>query len=488
MTSDGDKKVVSALEPTAGWSWARRYRRVLLATDLVAILIAVAGSQLVWFGLIDVRLQADWRLSVNYTVVSIVFGVAWVGSLTYFGTRDLRVIGIGVSEYKRIADASIRVFGILAIFAFLFQVDPARGYFLTALPVGLFLLLLGRWIWRQWLVAQRRRGRSGSRAVLVGSRSKSEYVAQLISRYPASGLFVAGMIIPNGVAGELIGGVPVLGDLDDLVNALDQSGAEAVVLTGSDDLPHRAVKRLTWELERRGVQLIVVPALTDIAGPRIHTSPIAGLPLIHVDFPTFEGARYATKRLADILTSSLALLLLAPLLVVVAILIKLTSRGPVFFLQTRVGLNGVEFRMLKFRSMRADAEDLLPGLLDEHDGNAVMFKKRSDPRITRVGRVLRRWSIDELPQLINVLRGDMAFVGPRPPLLREVEQYDNDARRRLLVKPGITGLWQISGRSDLSWEDSVRLDLYYVENWSLTGDVIIMYRTVRAVLMGRGAY
>jgi exopolysaccharide biosynthesis polyprenyl glycosylphosphotransferase len=469
-------------------SWQSSYTRRLIATDLAAIAVAVGGSQLLWFGLANTTLVADWRMPVSYTAVSVLFAAAWFGALQYFATRDHKILGIGPGEYRRIADATIRIFGILAIIVFLLQLSPARGYFLTALPAGLVLLVMGRWAWRQWLVRQRNRGNCGSTAILVGSRGKTDHVAGVVARYPASGIFVVGAVVPGGVPGEMVGSVPVLGDLDRIVASLDESGADTLILTGSDELSHRAVKRLSWEIERRGVQLIVVPALTDIAGPRIHTTPVVGLPLIHVDFPQFEGARYATKRFADVILAVFALVVLSPLFLVIALLIKIGSRGPVFFRQNRVGLNGQPFAMLKFRSMRSDAEDLLPGLLDDSDGNGVLFKKRVDPRVTPVGRVLRRWSLDELPQVVNVLLGHMAFVGPRPPLLSEVLKYDDDARRRLLVKPGITGLWQISGRSDLSWEDSVRLDLYYVENWSLTGDLIILYRTARAVLRGWGAY
>lgn len=473
---------------TARADWETPYTLRLILSDLLAITIAVCGSQIIWFGLSDARLQADWTVQVSYTVVSIVFIAAWFTALKYFGTRDSAILGIGPGEYRRIADATLRIFGILAIACFVLRIDPARGYFLTALPAGLLLLIGGRWAWRQWLVRQRVRGRCGTSALLVGSRNKSEHVGEIVSRYPAAGIFVVGALVPGGSRGETIGDVPVLGDLGSIVASLDESGADTLILTGSDELPHRAVKRLTWELEARGVRLIVVPALTDFAGPRIHTTPVVGLPLIHVDFPVFDGPRYATKRLVDIVLSVFGILVLSPLFLVIALAIWTDDRGPVFFRQTRVGLNGRPFAMLKFRSMRPDAEDLLPSLLDASDGNGVLFKKKADPRVTPVGRVLRRWSLDELPQILNVLVGHMALVGPRPPLLSEVEQYDNDARRRLLVKPGITGLWQISGRSDLSWEDSVRLDLYYVENWSLTGDLIILYRTLRAVVRGRGAY
>jgi exopolysaccharide biosynthesis polyprenyl glycosylphosphotransferase len=248
------------------------------------------------------------------------------------------------------------------------------------------------------------------------------------------------------------------------------------------------MRELGWELEAKSTNLIVAPALTDVAGPRIHARPVAGLPLIQVDYPEFEGRKYAAKRAFDLVVSFLALVVLSPVFLVIAILVRSDSPGPAFYLQERVGLNGKRFRMLKFRSMVVDAETQLPGLLDRTDGNGMLFKLRSDPRVTRVGSALRKHSLDELPQLVNVLLGDMSLVGPRPPLASEVERYDAWAHRRLLVRPGITGLWQTQGRSDLSWEDSVRLDLYYVENWSLTGDIIILYRTVRSVAVAEGAY
>lgn len=232
----------------------------------------------------------------------------------------------------------------------------------------------------------------------------------------------------------------------------------------------------------------MAPALTDIAGPRIHTQQVAGLPLIHVTTPTLEGGQGVAKRLFDVFVSGIMIVAASPLMALVAILVKLDSRGPVFFKQERVGIEGAHFGMLKFRSMVLDAEQNLEALSNHNEGNGVLFKIRNDPRVTRVGRVLRKFSLDELPQLFNIFAGSMSLVGPRPPLPTEVEAYEHDVRRRLLVKPGLTGLWQVSGRSNLSWQDSVRLDLYYVENWSLAGDLIILLRTVRAVFRGTGAY
>ena len=283
-------------------------------------------------------------------------------------------------------------------------------------------------------------------------------------------------------------GIPVVGDYASLTRALDEVRADTAIFTGADTIDPRGMREIGWELETTSTNLIVAPALTDVAGPRIHARPVAGLPLIQVDYPEFEGRKYAAKRAFDLIVSFLALVVLSPLLIVIAIMVRRDSPGPALFHQERVGLNGKRFSMLKYRSMVVDAESQLPSLLDNTDGNGVLFKLRSDPRVTRIGAALRRHSLDELPQLLNVLRGDMSLVGPRPPLASEVERYDEWARRRLLVRPGLTGLWQTQGRSDLSWEDSVRLDLYYVENWSLTGDIIILYRTVRSVARAEGAY
>ncbi|HET8926845.1 MAG TPA: sugar transferase, partial [Microbacterium sp.] len=281
---------------------------------------------------------------------------------------------------------------------------------------------------------------------------------------------------------------PVLGDWSDLLGRIDQAGADTVIVTGNHPLTPRQLRELGWGLEERKANLIVAPALTDIAGPRIHSTPVAGLPLIHVDYPEFTGVKLALKRTSDLVASLLGLIILSPVFLVIALTIWSTSTGPAIYRQERVGMHGRPFRMLKFRTMVVDAEQQLSSLLDASEGNGVLFKMRSDPRITRFGRFLRRYSIDELPQLWNVIKGDMSLVGPRPPLASEVRSYERWVHRRLLVKPGITGLWQVSGRSNLSWDDSVRLDLYYVENWSLTADLIIMWRTIRAVIRSDGAY
>ncbi|KRE26339.1 sugar transferase [Agromyces sp. Soil535] len=474
-------------------TWQRAYAQRLLITDLIVIAVSVYGSQFIRFGTSGsvLRIPGDRGdvFELSYALVSAILVAGWICALALFATRDRTIIGAGTTEYKRIADATIRVFALLAIAAFLLQSEVGRGYLLVALPLGLTLLLVSRWMWRKWLMRRRASGGYSHRAILMGERQKSVHVAQQMVRDGSSGIVIVGAITERGIGDqELAPGIPVLGDYASLARVLDGARADTVVFTGADTIDPRGMRELGWELEATSTNLIVAPALTDVAGPRIHARPVAGLPLIQVDYPEFEGRKYAAKRAFDLVVAFLALVVLSPLLLVIAVLVRRDSPGPALYHQERVGLNGERFRMLKFRSMVVDAESQLHTLLDRTDGNGVLFKLKSDPRVTKVGAVLRRYSLDELPQLFNVLNGDMSLVGPRPPLAAEAERYDEWTRRRLLVRPGITGLWQTQGRSDLSWEDSVRLDLYYVENWSLTGDIIILYRTIRSVARADGAY
>jgi exopolysaccharide biosynthesis polyprenyl glycosylphosphotransferase len=267
-----------------------------------------------------------------------------------------------------------------------------------------------------------------------------------------------------------------------------RSGADVIAVASCDAIGAGVLRRLGWLLEGTGTQLVVVPELVAIAGPRVHIRPIAGLHLLCIEEPTFTGASLVVKRVFDVAASSAALVALIPLLLVIALGIRLEGPGPVLHRQTRIGRHGKPFRMVKFRTMVPDAECRRSELATTNELDGPLFKIREDPRVTGVGRLLRRYSLDELPQLANVLLGRMSLVGPRPPLPEEVRQYAKETRRRLLVKPGLTGLWQISGRSTLSWTDGVALDLHYVENWSLTTDFVILWKTVRVVATGTGAY
>ncbi len=366
------------------------------------------------------------------------------------------------------------------------------------MPVGIAAVVGSRFGWRRWLHRQRDAGHYQSQVLAVGNIHTVTELLHDLRRAPQAGYRVIGVCISQPAmavdadGGRLleIDGVPVLGGFDDIAGIVRSSGADTVAVTSTASFGPSRVRKLSWELEDTNAELILAPALTNIAGPRVHTHPVAGLPLIHVDRPTYRGANQILKKSFDIVGSLFLIVLFSPVLLGFAIAIKLTSRGPVFFRQDRVGINGEIFRMIKFRSMVVDAESRLEKLQDENRdaGNVVLFKMKNDPRITTIGKFIRRFSIDELPQLFNVVKGDMSLVGPRPPLKAETDLYGVEARRRLLVKPGMTGLWQVSGRSDLTWDDTVRLDVYYVENWSITGDMVIIWKTAKAVVSSAGAY
>lgn len=333
-----------------------------------------------------------------------------------------------------------------------------------------------------------------SRLLLLGGPGAVAHLAaSLVGAKHAGYLPVAGYT-PGTHAGPDIepeSGLPILGfrpDARSIVEAIEACRADAVAVSAGVQLHPQILRQLGWQLAARNIGLIMAPALTDIAGPRIHTQQVAGLPLIHVTTPTLDGGQGVAKRLFDILVSALLIIVASPVMLMVAVLVKMESRGPALFKQDRVGMEGQHFEMLKFRSMVIDAEQRLAELAQHSDGNGILFKMKNDPRVTRIGKIIRKFSLDELPQLFNIFRGSMSLVGPRPPLPSEVAAYEHDVRRRLLVKPGLTGLWQVSGRSNLSWQDSIRLDLYYVENWSLAGDLMILLKTFRAVFRGAGAY
>jgi exopolysaccharide biosynthesis polyprenyl glycosylphosphotransferase len=336
----------------------------------------------------------------------------------------------------------------------------------------------------------RSRGHCVHRVLVVGHVGSAAVLVRQVRRARYHGLHIVGACVPRDHPRDALADkyVPVVGGLDEVADAVDRVAADTVAVLACPEIDDRALRQLSWQLQRRGTDLLVAPALTDVAGPRLAIRPVDGLPLLHVEQPELAGGRRFLKAAVDRTVATLAIAALSPALVAIAVAVRATSRGPVVFRQTRVGLRGEEFTMLKFRSMVPDAEDRRQELVAYNENDGVLFKIRSDPRVTAVGRWLRRYSLDELPQLFNVLNGTMSLVGPRPPLPGEVAVYADDVTRRLLVKPGLTGLWQISGRSDLSWDESIRLDLRYVENWSLALDLMILWKTMFVVLRGRGAY
>ncbi|WP_345752699.1 sugar transferase [Microbacterium rhizophilus] len=466
--------------------WRNRYARGLRITDAATLIVVVFGTQYLWLGWHATLPGQVGFLPSSYTLLSTIILILWMLALALNDTRNDRVIGVGSIEYKRIFDASFQLFGAIAILAFLLQVSIARGFLLVSFPIGILALFLERWLWRRWLGKKRKNGEYAARVVLVGSERSVIHVARELRRSPGAGYHVVGACVPAGRMSTTVRGtdIPVVGNVNSVERAMAVAGADTVVVASTDELGPAKIKEISWALEAGRQHLVLAPSIADIAGPRIHTRPVSGLPLIHVETPRFSAGQRFVKRMLDLFASVALVVVFSPLLLGLAVIVKASSPGPILFRQTRVGLHGGEFKMLKFRSMVQDAEARLAALQQERDhGNEIMFKMRDDPRVTPVGKIMRRFSLDELPQLLNVIGGSMSLVGPRPPLPREVDQYADHVHRRFLVKPGITGLWQVSGRSALSWDDTVRLDLSYVENWSLLGDLVILLKTFRAALM-----
>ncbi|WP_338748377.1 sugar transferase [Janibacter alittae] len=488
-------------------------------TDFVLIVWAVFGSLIVRFGFdagSDIAAGTD-RFSLGYPTFSAALAVAWWLSLRLHGVYEAEILGRGATEYRLLMHATLRVFAAAALLAYAFKVEVARGYFLLALPAGLIGLFVARQVWRRWLGAERKAGGLNHDVLVVGEAGHALGLIEAFAKMPEAGYGVVGVCTSTTDA-DRVGGVPVVGSEHQAAQLAIELGVDVVACGAVHRLGPSGLRRLGWALEGSGVEILLSPGLTEIAGSRVITRPVSGLPLLHVQTPTFSGPTLIIKSTVDWLAALALVIALSPLMLVVAVLIKLQDGGPVFFRQQRVGQDGQPFQMTKLRSMRVDAEAQLEELKRQQlaerastgvDGvhpsgtlpspsaqetctapvdRGVLFKMERDPRITPVGRFIRRYSIDELPQLFDVLSGKMSLVGPRPPLPDEVSRYEHDVHRRLLVKPGLTGLWQVNGRSNLSWEESVRLDLYYVENWSVALDLLILWRTFSAVFGKDGAY
>ena len=482
--------------------WHPQVLKSLYLGDLIAIAISIFAAHFIRFGFVNADLPPVnvWPLNlldpsvapIDYIFLDIGMIIIWWLTLQVNGSRNIRVLGMGTDEYRMVTRGSTYFFCTLVIVAFFLKIDLTRMYLLIAYPLGLGLIMIERWLLRQRLVQKRLQGYSLTRVMIISDVPTGKHLYKSLSGAVASGLSPAAFYLPGIYAGTTIADVdlPILGystNPDDIMQAVQENNIQMVAISNGHQLTPEQMRMLGWRLADAHIALIMAPATTDIAGPRMHIQPLNGLPLVHVSTPHITGIAALAKRALDVLASGLGLLVLSPVFLVVGILIR-RDGGPAFFFQERVGMNGDVFRMVKFRSMRTYAEEIKAQLMEQNEGNGVLFKMVNDPRITPIGRFIRKFSIDELPQLWNVFIGDMSLVGPRPPLAEEVDLYEDIMYRRLLVKPGITGLWQVSGRSDLSWDESVRLDLYYVENWSMTTDFIILLRTVRAVFAKEGAY
>jgi exopolysaccharide biosynthesis polyprenyl glycosylphosphotransferase len=459
--------------------WLVTYTATLVTGDVVA---AVAAAYV--------------TVALTGAVSALGFGLTAMGALTWpvllmsLGTYAERRHGAGSGEYRRVGIGGIIAIAVAGYAAHVAALRGLDKLLLIGVPVATVLTLLNRALNRWRLHAARRRGLMTKRVVLVGRDVAVLDLTERLHRDPAAGLCVIGACVPHPTEqGDLERrGVAVLGGLDDVVPVLDDVGADAVVVASASETAGQYLRTLSWRLEGTNVDVLLGPGLLEVAPNRLQVRPTTSVPLIQIREPEFRGYRRLIKGILDRVGAALLLVLGAPLFLAITTAVRFTSPGPAFYRQRRVGKRGRQFDMLKFRSMVLDADQALESLLEGNEGNGVLFKLRLDPRVTPVGRFLRRYSLDEIPQFINVLKGEMSFVGPRPALEREVARYGPDMHRRLLVKPGITGLWQVSGRSDLNWDQAVEVDVRYVDNWSLGLDLAILLRTIRAVVRCPGAY
>ena len=460
-------------------TWSKDYLRKAAAADLGCAILGV-------FMAAQIRFGND--VNGTYLAVSLALPVLWVFAVWLAGGYDVRFIGTGSDEFRKVLNAGVGLTAAVALFSYAVNFQLSRGYVVIALPSATLFDLVARYFIRKRLHRLRASGQCMLNVVAVGHELAVANLVTELQRDRYHGLTVVGACVAHPGECDEVVGVPVYGGLDDITAAVKSFGADTVAVLGCPEMDGIRLRALAWELEKTGTDLCVAPALLDVAGPRTTIRPTAGLTLLHVDHPQLGGMRLVFKELFDRCAALVALIMLAPLLLTFALAIRLHDHGPALFTQNRVGKDGRVFRIYKFRTMVVDAEQRKPELIARNDLDGVLFKMHEDPRVTVIGSYLRRWSIDELPQLINVFLGSMSLVGPRPPLPNEAARYADHVRRRLVVKPGLTGLWQVNGRSDLSWDESVRLDLRYVENWSFALDLQILWKTISVLFRGSGAY
>ena len=452
------------------------YARRVFVADIVSIALATVTAVVGRFAVGVPLNDTAW----TYAGIGMLIGLAWLGTLGLSGAYEHRYLGVGTDEFKRVIVGTVALFGLVGTASFILKAEISRGFVLIALPLGLVALLLGRAMVRGWLHRQRAAGEQLSRTLIIGYPHQTDALAAVFDEDPAAGFLAVATQRPP------VDNVAAWVTMIDWV--IENELIDAVAMMQSDHVTDDVIRQLSWQIEGRNIDLLVAPNLGDISGPRLTFRPAAGLPLIHLDEPHLTGSKQITKRGIDIVGSGLLLLLLSPLLLILGLLVRLTSRGPVIFRQKRVGIHGEQFTMLKFRTMIDGADRLHEQAIAAALASGSETTLANDPRITKPGKFLRRWSLDELPQLFNVLNGTMSLVGPRPLLLSEADDLPAHIQRRHLTKPGLTGLWQISGRKGTTWDERMRLDLYYVESWSPALDVVILLKTAKAVISGHGAY
>jgi exopolysaccharide biosynthesis polyprenyl glycosylphosphotransferase len=471
-----------SVAPGAGAAEAeRRYFARLVGVDAAVALAAASASYLLRFG-------AAAQPEHTYLALSLAFPLVWVLAMAAVRSYQPRFLYVGTEEFRRVVQGGLVLTVVAALTSYALKFELARGFLMLLVVFATAGTLLLRYALRSRLQRLRSAGSGWMRRVLVaGHDDEVRQVLHELGRTRGHGYQVAGVCVADAAPGRGYD-LPMYEGLDNIDEAAAQTQADAVVVLPCHHLESAAMRRLGWRLERSDTDLLVGTGLLDVAQQRTTVHPVGSLPLLHVDHAELRGARRVAKGVMDRLAAAFGLLLAGPLLLVLMAAVRLDSPGPALFRQQRVGRGNDRFTMLKLRTMTVDAEERREDLVGLNESDGALFKIRNDPRITRVGRLLRRFSLDELPQLVNVLRGEMSLVGPRPPLPAEVADYEYDVRRRLAVKPGLTGLWQVSGRSDLPWDEAVRLDLRYVDNWSPLMDLQILFKTGRAVLSRSGAY
>jgi exopolysaccharide biosynthesis polyprenyl glycosylphosphotransferase len=479
-----DSSIV-AVKDHSGWlagrpdAWMRTYVRQVAVADFSAAVVAAIAAVWVRFGA---------HPNDRYLILSLALPLLWVIAVSVFGGYEKRFLGSGSDEFRRVLNAGLSLTGALALISYAVNNELSRIYLLVSMQVIVLLDLLVRFALRKRLHRRRAKGQCMSTVVAVGHEPAVRQLICELRRESHHGLQVVAACLAGESTTRELAGVPVVGDLDSAADVVRNLNAGTVAVLSCPEIDGVKLRALAWELEKTGTDLCLAPALLDVAGPRTTVRPTAGLTLLHVDHPQLSGPRQVVKDLFDRSAAALGLLALSPLMLAIAVTIRLSDHGPALFTQMRVGKGGEPFKIYKFRTMVVDAEARLAEISEKNESDGLLFKIRRDPRITAIGARLRKSSLDELPQLVNVLRGEMSLVGPRPALPEEAARYVDLVRRRLVVKPGVTGMWQVNGRSELSWEETVRLDLRYVENWSFALDLQILWKTFSVILRGSGAY
>lgn len=477
--------------------WLTRYARNVWVSDVVVVCGAVYLAQVARFDQIGntAGREFDPKLGYYYTFVSLALAALWLVALGLVNSRSHQVLGRGMEEYRRVVFATFLLFGATAIVAVLLGLNFfARGYLAIACPLGLVGLLATRYMWHTFDKRMRVNGPLKTRILVAGTKKGASDIASKFAAQRDRGFEVVGVCTPEGPAEDdkaidIMGRqVPIVDADSAIVDAVKVTGADTVVLSATNHLAPDEVRRLVWDLECLGVEMIVSAGHFEAVDSRLSSQTMGGMAVMHVGKPQYDRANSWGKRVFDVVFSAMFLIVASPMLILAGLAVKLTSKGPVFYLAERIGMDGKTFKMIKFRSMYDGADAKVAEMMNAAGGDLMYFKVKDDPRITPVGKWLRKFSLDEMPQFINVLKGEMSVVGPRPQVQREVEAYDDLIGTRLFVRPGVTGLWQVSGRNDLSIEDSKRLDMSYVENWSMGLDISICFRTAQVVLTGRGAY